>query len=546
VVTANPSACASTVATRINDNNHPEIYMYITQGLHRHLQSRPDAVAICAEGRTLTYSQYGDRVARLAGALKDLGVESNDRVAMLAFNCQRYIEYFLAVPWADGVLNPVNFRWSAAEIIYSLDDSQTTILIVDDHHKALGARILEEAKTLRLVIYAGDGETPQGMLDYEALIAASQPLEDARRGGDQLLGIFYTGGTTGFPKGVMLSHNNISFTVMNALMHGRCAANAVFLHSMPMFHLADFTATVALFFSGGTHVVLPSFTAKGALEAIDRHRVTEILLAPTMIQMLLDGHQNQGQALDVGSLQRICYGASSITPALLDRARGVFFNAGFTQNYGMTELAPTATTLGVQYHTAEGQASGKMYSAGLPAACVEVRIVDDQDNEVPRGTVGEIIVRGPNVMLGYWKKPEATAEALRGGWMHTGDGGYMDEDGFVYVCDRLKDMVVSGGENIYSAEVETAIASHPAVAQSAVIGIPCQKWGETVHAVIILKPGYSARGEDIITHCRQFIAGYKVPRSIEFREALPLTSVGKVLKTELRKPFWENQSRGIA
>jgi long-chain acyl-CoA synthetase len=520
--------------------------MYITQGLHRHLQSRPDAVAIRAEGRSFTYSQYGDRVARLAGALRHLGVQSNDRVAMLAFNCQRYVEYFLAVPWADGVLNPVNFRWSAAEIIYSLDDSETTILIVDDHHKELGARILAQAKTLRLVIYAGDGETPQGMLDYEALIAASEPIEDARRGGDQLLGIFYTGGTTGFPKGVMLSHNNITFTVMNALMHGRCGANAVFLHSMPMFHLADFTATVALFFSGGTHVVLQSFTPKAALEAIDQHKVTEILLAPTMIQMLLDGYQSQAQALDVGSLQRVCYGASSITPALLDRARSVFINAGFTQNYGMTELAPTATTLGVEFHTAEGQASGKMYSAGLPAACVEIRIVDAEDHEVPRGTVGEIIVRGPNVMLGYWKKPEATAEALRGGWMHTGDGGYMDTDGFVFVCDRLKDMVVSGGENIYSAEVETAIASHPAVAQSAVIGIPCKKWGETVHAVIILKPDCSVSGEEIISHCRQYIAGYKVPRSIEFRDALPLTSVGKVLKTELRKPFWENQSRGVA
>ncbi|WP_448118739.1 long-chain-fatty-acid--CoA ligase [Pseudomonas serbica] len=520
--------------------------MYITQGLHRHLQSRPNAVAIRADGRSTTYAQYGDRVARLASALKRLGVQSNDRVAMLSFNSQRYIEYFLAVPWADAVLNPVNFRWSATEIIYSLDDSETSILIVDDHHKALGARILQEAKTLRQVIYAGDGETPAGMLDYETLIAASEPIEDARRSGDQLLGIFYTGGTTGFPKGVMLSHDNIAFTVMNALMHGRCGADAVFLHSMPMFHLADFSAMAALFVSGGTHVVLPSFTPKAALEAIDQEKVTEILLAPTMVQMLLDWYQSQDHALQVGSLKRVCYGASSITPALLDRARNVFFNAGFSQNYGMTELAPTATTLGVQHHTPECQANGRMYSAGLPAACVEIRIVDAQDNEVPRGTVGEIVVRGPNVMLGYWNKPEATAEVLRGGWMHTGDGGYMDDEGFVFVCDRLKDMVVSGGENIYSAEVETAIARHPAVVQSAVIGIPCQKWGETVHAVIILKPDCSVSGEDIIAHCRQYIAGYKVPRSIEFRESLPLSSVGKVLKTELRKPFWENQSRGIA
>ncbi|WP_338580878.1 long-chain-fatty-acid--CoA ligase [Pseudomonas sp. MAG733B] len=520
--------------------------MYITQGLHRHLQQRPNAIAVRFQGREITYAEFGDRVARLAGALKGLDVASGDRVAMLAFNCARFLEYYQAVPWADAVVNPVNFRWSAAEIIYSLDDSETTILIVDDHHKELGARVLEEAKTVRLVIYAGDGETPRGMLNYESLIAISEPVEDARRGGDSLLGIFYTGGTTGHPKGVMLSHNNVAFSALNSLSQGRLGLGTVFLHAMPMFHLADFAAITGLFITGGTHAILQTFTPQGVLEAIDQEKVNEILLAPTMIQMLLDWREAHGQALDVSSLRMIGYGASTITPALLDRARAVFTNASFSQGYGMTELAPVAATLPAEYHSAEYQANGKMYSAGMPAICVEIRIVDANDKEVPRGTVGEIIVRGPNVMLGYWKKPEATAEALRGGWMHTGDGGYMDDDGFIYICDRLKDMVVSGGENVYCGEVEAAIGSHPAVAQSAVIGIPCQKWGETVHAVIILKPGASATHEQIIAHCRELIAGYKVPRSVEFRETLPLTSVGKVLKTELRKPFWENQQRTIA
>jgi len=520
--------------------------MYITQGLHRQLQRRPHAVAIRDQGRSTTYAEYGERVARLAGALKGLGLGSGDRVAMLAFNCQRYLEYYLAVPWADGVVNPVNFRWSAAEILYSLDDSQTSILIVDDHHKDLGRKILEQASTVRQVIYAGNGPVPEGMLDYETLVANSQAVEDARRGGDNLLGIFYTGGTTGFPKGVMLSHTNVAFSALNSLTMGRCGVDSIYLHAMPMFHLADFAAMTSLFISGGTHVVLQNFTPQGVLQAVDQEKANEILLAPTMLQMLLDWHQQHGQALDVSGLTRISYGASTITPVLLDRARSVFVNAEFTQGYGMTELAPVATTLGAEYHTAEYQANGKMYSAGFPAVCVEVRIVDGDDNEVPRGTTGEIIVRGPNVMLGYWNNPQATAQALRGGWMHTGDGGYMDEDGFIYVCDRLKDMVVSGGENIYSAEVETAIASHPAVVQSAVIGIPCNKWGETVHAVIILKPGVTVSSEEIIGHCRERIAGYKVPRSIEFRDSLPLSSVGKVLKTELRKPFWENQKRGVA
>jgi long-chain acyl-CoA synthetase len=522
--------------------------MYITQGLHRHLQARPDATAVRFEGRSITYAQLGDRVARLACVLQGLGVNSGDRVAMLSLNSQRYIEYYLGVPWADAVLNPVNIRWSAAEIIYSLDDSETTVLIVDDTFKALGSRIAAEAKTIRTVIYAGEGETPSGMLNYEALLEAAHPIEDARRCGDELLGIFYTGGTTGFPKGVMLSHSNVAFSAMATLNMGTYGADAVFLHVMPMFHLADFAAMTALFFSGGTHDVLPSFIPQTVLETIEQERISEILLAPTMIQMLLDCRDKHPQlaSLELGSLTAIGYGASPITPVLLDRAREAFPAAGFFQGYGMTELAPMATSLSAEYHCQAHHDSGKMYSAGRPAICVEVRIVDVHDNEVPRGTVGEIIVRGPNVMLGYLNKPQETAEALRNGWMHTGDGGYMDEDGFIYVCDRLKDMIVSGGENIYSAEVETAIASHPAVAQIAAIGIPCSKWGETVHAVIVLKPGEAATGEDIIAHCRERIAGYKCPRSVEFRDALPLSSVGKVLKTELRKPFWGDRKRNIA
>lgn len=522
--------------------------MYITQGLHRHLQARPHATAIRYLGRGITYAEFGDRVARLAGALKKLGVNSGDRVAMLSSNSLRYIEYYLAVPWADAVVNPVNYRWSPSEIIYSLDDSQTSVLLVDDNYKDLAQRIVAESKTVRALIYAGDGDAPEGMLSYEQLIADNEPVEDARRGGDALLGIFYTGGTTGFPKGVMLSHNNVAFSSLASQQLGRCTATTRFLHSMPMFHLADFAAMVSLFSSGGTHVVLPAFSPQTVLEAIHNEKIDEILLAPTMIQMLLDWREATpvAQDYDLSSLARVGYGASPIPPALLDRACTMFPKAGFAQGYGMTELAPVATCLTAEYHTPEHQISGKMYSAGKPYACVEVRIVDEQDHEVPRGTVGEIVVRGPNVMLGYWNKPEATAEALRGGWMHTGDGGYMDEEGFLFVCDRLKDMIVSGGENVYSAEVETAIASHPAVVMSAVIGIPSERWGETVHAVVILKPGHDACADGIVAHCRERIAGYKVPRSVEFRDALPLSNVGKVLKTELRKPFWEGRRRGIS
>ncbi|UVE16018.1 long-chain-fatty-acid--CoA ligase [Pseudomonas sp. LS44] len=522
--------------------------MYITQGLHRHIQSRPNATAIRYRGRSVSYAEFGERVARLAGALKNLGVTSGERVAMLSLNSQRYIEYYQAVPWADAVLNPVNIRWSVAEIVYSLDDSETSVLIVDDAFLGLAGKVIEAAKTLRLVIYAGDGETPEGMLSYEALLAGSEPVEDARRGGDSLLGIFYTGGTTGFPKGVMLSHNNMGFSGLAAINQTGYGPHTVYLHAMPMFHVADLSSMVGLFISGGVHVVLPAFKPQEVLEQISQERPSNTLLAPTMLQMLIDWREANPAAaeLDLSALGEITYGASAISPALLDRARQAFPAAKFIQGYGMTELAPGASILGAEYHCEAHQRSGKMYSAGLPITCIEMRVADAEDREVPRGTVGEILVRGPNVMLGYWKKPEATAEALRGGWMHTGDGGYMDEDGFIYICDRLKDMIVSGGENIFTAEVESAIASHPAVAQAAVIGVPCDKWGETVHAVLIRKPEHSVSEEDIISHCRERIAGYKVPRSVEFRDTLPLSSVGKVLKTDLRAPFWEGRKRGVA
>ncbi len=509
--------------------------MHMTLGLHKALQQRPNDEGIRFMGRSTTYAQFGDRVARLAGALRKLGVATGDRVAMYSLNSQRYLEYDMAVPWAGAVLSPVNIRWSPAEILYSLDDSGTVVLIVDDTFKAVAASLAGKAKTIRHLIYAGDGETPAGMLNYEALIAQSDPVEDAYRHGDDLAGIFYTGGTTGFPKGVMLSHANLASAAMSSMLIGNLGADARFLHCMPMFHLADFGPTVALFLTGGAHVVIPMFEPKLTLETIASERVTQTVMAPTVLQMTLDWLDKNPQAaaqIDLSSLQRLIYGASTISQTLLERARKVFANVGFYQGYGMTELAPTAAVLLPEDHHGK-----RLRAAGKAVANVELKIVDAGGNEVPRGTVGEIIVRGANVMLGYWNKPEETAKAVRNGWMHTGDGGTMDEDGFVYIADRLKDMIISGGENVYSGEVENALASHPAVAQCAVIGIPHDKWGEAVHAVVVLKPGQTADLESIQAHCRELIAGYKLPRSVEFRDALPMSSVGKVLKNELRKSY---------
>jgi long-chain acyl-CoA synthetase len=370
-------------------------------------------------------------------------------------------------------------------------------------------------------------------------------LPDAGRGGEDLAGIFYTGGTTGFPKGVMLSHRSLWASVMAWLAAVGPSPQKVMLHAAPMFHIADGAMIIAGTLTGDAHAIIPFFTPEGVLAVVERFRVTDILLVPTMINMLVS-HPKIAET-DLSSVRSVTYGGSAIQEAVLARAIAAFPNCRFMQAYGQTELSPIATLLGPEYHVLEGPNAGRLTSAGCAAACTELEIVDPNDIEVRRGIVGEIRCRGPNAMLGYWKKPEETAAALRGGWVYTGDAGYMDEDGFVYIVDRLKDMIVTGGENVYSAEVENAVCHHPAVAQCAVIAIPSKEWGEAVHAIVIPKEGCNATAEEIIAHCRLVIAHYKCPRSIEFRsEPFPLSGAGKVLKRELRVPYWERQTRQVS
>ena len=518
--------------------------MYITQGLHRALQQKPQAAAVRFAGGQRTYGEFGERVARLAGALRALGMGDGDRVAMLSLNSDIYLEYQFGVPWGGGVLNPCNIRWSAAEIIYTLQDSASAILIVDDAFVTMAAQIVQEVASLRHVVYAGQGATPPGMQRYEALLAASAPIPDACRCGDTLAGVFYTGGTTGFPKGVMLSHSNLCSSALAGLAEGVTQAGRVYLHAAPMFHLADMGIGLMHWMCGNTHVVLPGFAPEAVLASIARDGVTDVLLVPTMIQMLVD-HTAMQSGHDLSSLKRIAYGASPISEAVLDRAMAALPGVEFVQAYGMTELSPIATVNHAWYHTAEGRKAGKLRSAGRATVGTEVRIVDEAGVEVARGAVGEVAVRGANVMLGYWNNPAQTAAALRDGWMHTGDGATMDEDGFIFIVDRMKDMIISGGENVFSAEVENAIARHPAVAACAVIGIPSPVWGESVHAVIVAKAGGAATADDIIAHCKTLIAGYKCPRSIAFVDQLPLSGAGKVLKVKLREPFWNAQQRSV-
>ncbi|MGW6454954.1 acyl-CoA synthetase [Streptomyces sp. NPDC055078] len=515
--------------------------MYLTQSLHRAVQQFPDAIAtICGE-RVRTHRESTGRVARLAGALTGrLGVAEGDRVGILALNSDRFHETVCAVWWVGAAVNPVNTRWSAREIAYSLEESDTRVLLVDDTFAPLVPELLKLWDGVTTLVHCGDGPPPPGMLGYEELITAHEPVDDLRAGGDRLAGLFYTGGTTGFPKGVMLSHASILTSTYSSLATVQSAGReGRTLYCAPLFHLAALAAWTNQNVLGGSHVFLPAFEPTAVLEAIQRHRVTSTLLVPAMIQMLID-HPSI-DSYDLSSITGVTYGASPISETLLRRAMEVFPEAGFTQGYGMTELSPVATQLAPEDH----RKPELLRSAGRATAGTEVRVVDPDDHEVPYGSVGEIVVRGGGVMLGYWRKPEETAHALRGGWMHTGDAGYLDDHGYLFVVDRLKDMIVTGGENVYSAEVENALSRHPGVAACAVIGVPDPDWGERVHAVVVLKPGARATAEDLRAHCKTLIAGYKAPRTAEFRDALPLSPAGKILKRELRKPYWDGADRSI-
>jgi len=466
-----------------------------------------------------------------------------DRVAILALNSDRYLEYFYAVLWAGGVIVPLNTRLAVPELIYMLNDVETAVLVVDEAMEPLLPQLMAGANKLKQIITLRDAAILADTIGQEEIITAA-PIADAGRGGDDLAGIFYTGGTTGIPKGVMLTHDNIVSNAMCILAELYAGENWVYLHAAPMFHIADCQWNSGVTMLAGTHVFIPKFDAEQTLQTIESQRITHCVLVPTMVNMLCQ--LPASTQYDMSSLRRIHYGGSPMPPAVIHQAKKRFPHCKFTQGYGQTEASPNISLLSDLYHETEGPLAGKLESAGQPVINMEVKIVNENEAEVPLGTVGEIVTRGPHVMAGYWRKPEETASALHGGWLHTGDAGYMDEAGFIFIVDRLKDMVVSGGENVYSTEVENVLYQHPAVAMCAVFGIPDEKWGETVHAEVVLKDGRTASNTELINFCRQQIAGYKCPRSINIRqEPMPMSGAGKILKSVLRAPYWTGQTRQV-
>ena len=516
----------------------------LTDMLNAAARARPGALSTLCGGRAHTWAETRTRVARLAAGLQALGVAPGDRVAILALNSDRYTEFLSAVWWAGAVVVPMNIRWTAAENAYSLKDCGARILFVDRAFAAGAAEMAQACPTLEHVVWCDDGPAPDGHPSHDDLIATHASAPDARSGGEDLAGLYYTGGTTGFPKGVQIPHRALWFNNLVAAKLLEIEPDDVVLHAAPMFHMADSTLGGAASIMGAAHTYVPRFDPEAVMAAIEAHGVTHTVVVPTMIAMLLQHPAFTTERLK--SLRVIGYGGSSISRGVLTEALAKLPHVRFIQIFGQTEMAPIITCLPAKDHVLEGPAAARLAAAGRPAPGCEVRIVDGAGADVPPGQVGEIVVRGPGMMHGYWNLPEQTAAAIRDGWVHTGDGGYQDADGYVFIVDRVKDMIVTGGENVFSAEVESAVSTHPGVAQVAVIGIPSDQWGEAVHAIVVPRAGFEPSAAEIMAHCEPLLANYKRPRSVTIRaEALPLSGAGKILKRELRLPFWEGRERHI-
>ncbi|MAF49831.1 MAG: long-chain-fatty-acid--CoA ligase [Rhodospirillales bacterium] len=508
----------------------------MTLGLHRAVQQRPQSIATIFGARKKTWSEVGDRIARFAGILRRAGVGRDDRVAILAFNSDIYFEFYLAVPWAGAAVVPLNHRWTVTELAYGINDSGSRLLLVDDAFCRHAGELQAACSGLRGCIYIGDAEPPDGMPDLRDLLDDTPGIDEDRRAGSDLFGIFYTSGTTAEPKGVMLSHLNVWSSALSMLAEMRFDADDIYLHCAPMFHLADGVNGFAALLSSATHAFIKTFEPGHLIDVIERDRVTVTILVPTMIGALLANPRIR--SADLSCLRALQYGAAPMSDDLLRRTIETLPAVDIYQGFGQTELAPVISVLGPEDHVLDGPRAHRSRSAGQASFCVQVKIADQNGNRMARREVGEIWVRGPNVMLGYINKPDETARVLVDGWIRTGDAAYMDGDGYIYIVDRIKDMVITGGENVASIEVENVISAHPSVAMCAVIGVPDEKWGEKVHAVVVPQPGAELSEAEIIAHCKERMAGFKCPRSADIRsQPLPLSGSGKILKRELRESY---------
>lgn len=509
--------------------------MSLLQALRRHARFRARDLAMIEGNTQHDWCRFEDRVLRLAEGLRGLGVSPGERVGILGLNSRAYLEAEYAIWAAQGAIVPMNIRWSAAENSYAIQDSDIRILFVDRHFHA-ESEVLRAARD-DLVVIGMDAEGAAGDFCSEKLIATNSRAREFEPESTALAGIFYTGGTTGHPKGVMLSHGAMWINSIGLAMAFRIGEGDRLLHSAPLFHVAGAIVLQAGLVNGSTHVFTPRFVAAGVIEQISRHQITKLVLLPTMIQMMLEDATYSPDKLI--SLDGLMFGGSPMPEPILARLKQDLPNVRLLHTYGQTEMGPAISYLDSRWQFA---GSPKGLSVGTPFATVEAKLVDSDGQPVAIGDTGEIWARGPGQMTGYLNKPEETARTITDdGWVRTGDIAYQDEEGYFYICDRAKDMIITGGENVFSGEVENAILRHPAVREAAVVGIPDNEYGEAVHAVLVLHEGQSIELNALRDHCRALIAPYKCPRSMEIRSTLPLSPAGKVLKRDLRAPFWEGR-----
>jgi long-chain acyl-CoA synthetase len=490
-----------------------------------------------------TFATHVERVLRLCHALgSELGMGSQDRFAVLAMNGHEFIELYHAALFGAGIVNPLNIRFTPAELAYVLGNSGTRVVFTDPVFASLVERAREEegAAVETVVVFGGEAPDVPGALSYEGLLAAAEPVAPPTPDEHDAAVLMYTGGTTGLPKGALLEQRAEVLNLYHVGLEIGLREDRRFLFQSPMFHAAVVAGVVGIPASGATSVSIPLFDAGLVLDVIESQQIDTTMVVPVMLSMLEKDPAFRPERLR--GLRQLVYGAAPVGRAVLERWLDMLPDTDFFQGYGMTEAASVLTMLGPADHRA-----GNLDAAGAPVFGVELMITDSLGNPLPNGEAGEVCARGGNLMREYWDKPEETAEAMRDGWYRTGDVGFVDEQGLLHLTDRVKDMIVTGGENVYSTEVENVLATHPAVQEVAVIGVPSETWGEAVHAIVVLKEGVRATADELIEHAKQFLAGFKVPKSVEFEDGpLPLSGAFKPLKRELRKRYWSDRDRGVA
>jgi len=477
--------------------------------------------ALVVDGAAVSFDALHERVRNIAAALTANGFAAGDRLALLSPNSPEYIELVYSCSWLGVTAVPINARLSAAEIDHVLLDAKPRGLV---RHSSLPKPTVQLPWQL--------------VLDEQQLDDQNNSCPDPVYDPEAILALIYTSGTTGRPKGVMVTHANLQANVDHLSYWMGYREGGVYLHAAPIFHIADFPAMFAAPAFGARQVTLPKFSPQDFCEVVQRERVTHTVLVPTMLNLLTQ--MPQAKPYDLSSLEVLAYVGSPMAPELVRRTRRLFPNAKLLQCYGLSE---TGFLTGLK----DGEhVEAKLLSCGRPCPGIDLRVEDETGKEVEVGQHGELVARGANVMRGYWNNPQESALAFRNGMFRTGDIGYQDSDGFFYILDRLKDMIVTGGENVYSGEVEAVIYKHPAVREVAVFGIPDKQWGELVTACIVLKPGMALSANELTTHCRQFLANYKIPRRIEFSDTeLPKSGAGKILKRVLRERFWAHEERAV-